>query len=215
MITTIVGIWLLSILIASTKAKTIVNNYKQDIIATYLAQEGIETIINLRNTNILKNKNYKNFCRLNQDYAQTCDDLNNPNRIKEWNYTITNWVLSWISNNLDIFDGIWSWDLNFALCLQDDERVHCSGNNNTRYWKFFRSIEWKWLFIKDVTTTWWVKIICDSANGWWTTTEWIDYNCAQWDDLHPMEFQFCSKVQYVWTKQWAKEICSIITNFFE
>ena len=72
----------------------------------------------------------------------------------------------------------------------------------------------KMIYIKDITFTWWIEIACQNAWAWWTS-EWQDYNCARWDDIHPMEFHFCSRVEYISTKADSIEICGILTNFFE
>ena len=215
MITVIVWVWLLSVVVVITKAKTTVNNTKQEVIATQLAKEWIEMVYQIRNTNVLKHINYKDYCRLNQNTEENCSDSTNTSRITTWNY-----ILSWLSlnpnwSNLDISDWIDTQDKDFSLCLNSWQREPCQwSDNQSKFWKFFRVIEWKWLYIKDVPFTWWLKISCSNPWAWWDV-EWIDYNCAQWDYVHPMEFQFCSRVEYVWTKADRVEICGILTNFFE
>lgn len=215
MITIIIWVWLLAIIVAITKAKTITNETKQNIIATQLAKEGIEMVYQIRNTNLLKHSDYKNYCRLNRDPTESCNSIINPYRLTESNYTLTWQSLKSTFDNLNLADWIDTWDKTFALCLNWWQWVSCEWlDNQTDFWKFFRVIEWKWLYIKDTNYTWWVKIICENS-WWWWTTEWIDYTCWPWTDLHPMEFQFCSRVEYTSTNNHSVEICGILTNFFE
>ena len=215
MITLIIGIWLLSIIVAITKAKTVTNQTKQSVIATQLAKEWIEMVYQIRNTNLLKHTNFKNYCWLNQNPKESCNSSTNPNRITKTNYILTWQLLKPNNDILDLSDWITPSDETFSLCLQSWQRISCqSAENQTDFGKFFRVIEGKWLYIKDVDLTWWIEIICNNA---WAggTTQWEDYNCAQWDDLHPMEFHFCSRVEYLSTKADSVEICGILTNFFD
>jgi len=218
MITIIVGVWLLSIVVAVTKAKTITNEIKQKTIATQLAKEGIEMIYQIRNSNLLQHPNYKDHCRLNTDFRENCDDSNHPDRMTEENYILMWQTITGTSETLDISDWISTWEKIFNLCLTWWQRISCPwSDNQTKYGKFFRTIEWDWLYIKDVNHTWWVKIVCNAWVGWWDAwPSWgIAYHCAEWDELRPMEYRFCSKVEYIWTKTWSVEICGVLTSFFD
>lgn len=215
MITVIIWIGLLTVVTSITKAKITVNSTKQEVIATQLAKEGIEMVYQIRNTNLLKHKNYKDYCRLDKDPAESCNNLTTPNRINTWNYILIWSALKHINNNLNISNWINTWDLEFSICLTWWQRISCQWQKNqSKFWKFFRTIESKWLYIKDVSHTWGLQIFCPNSSAWWTVED-EDYTCWPWDDHHPMEFQFCSRVEYLWTKTDSVEICGILTNFFD
>ncbi len=216
MITLIIGIWLLSIIIAITKAKTVTNQTKQSVIATQLAKEWIEMVYQIRNTNLLKHTNFKNYCWLNQNPKESCNSFNNPNRIIKSGYILTWQLLKPSANILDLSNWISNEDQTFSLCLQSWQRISCQwSENQTDFGKFFRVIEWKWLYIKDVNLTWWDEISCLNWSTEWTSTWWNYFTCWAPNDLHPMEFHFCSRVEYLSTKADSVEICGILTNFFD
>ncbi len=204
-ITIIVWVWLLSIVVAISKAKTVTNQIKQEVIATHLAKEWLEMVYQTRNSNLLQHPNYKNYCRLNINPTQTCDNLNHPDRLTDSSYIITGRILSWTNEELNISNGIDTWDKIFSLNLTWSKRIQDPNmeDNQTKYGKFFRTIEWKWLFLKNSTTTWWELISCSS---WWISL------CNSWN---AKEFRFCSRVEYIWTNTGSVEICWILTNFFE
>lgn len=205
MITIIVWVWLLSIVVAISKAKTVTNQIKQEVIAAQLAKEWLEMVYQTRNSNLLKHPNYKNYCRLNVNPNQNCDDSNNPNRLTVSSYIISDRLLSWINETLNIWDGISTWDQRFGLILTWWKWLQNwnTESKQTKYGKFFRTIEWKWLFLKNSTNTWWNLINCSS---------WSSAICHSWD---AKEFRFCSRVEYVWQNTGSVEICGVLTNFFE
>mgnify|MGYP006948914763 CR=1 FL=1 len=216
MITMIVGIWLLSIVVAVSKAKAITNQTKQEVIATQLAKEWIEMVYQIRNSNLLQHPNYKNFCWLNVNPNEICDDSNYPDRMTEKEYILSWQTLSWTTETLDIWDGMTTWEQIFNLCLTWWKRITCPWlDNQTRYGKFFRTIEWKWLYTKNHNLTGGLKIFCQNWSAWWDVWS-VAYSCGHDNaDLHPMEFHFCSRVEYIWTKTGSVEICGVLTNFFE
>jgi len=200
----VIWVWLLSIVIAVSNAKVSTNKTKQKVIATQLANEWIEMVYQIRNTNLLKYSNYKNYCRLDTNPNSTCNNSSNPNRITQQNYILIWQSLSWTTDELNIWNWIDTQDKAFSLCLTWWQRWACPWQNNqTKYWKFFRTIEWKWLFLKNSSNTWWDLINCTN----WSTTICND-NSAK-------EFHFCSRVEYIWTKTWNVEICGVLTNFFD
>lgn len=223
MITLIVGIGLLSIVVAISKAKVITNNTKQHIIATQLAREWVETIYQIRNTNLLKFPNHKDRCRLNTQKDSSCTgdgewtvwEVNK--RMTEWvNYILTEpWYISWTLQTLNILDWINTWEKIFNLCLSWWQRISCAWmENQTRYGKFLRTIEWKWVYLKNSATTWWELTHC-----LYYQQSWIPVPGGGWrscdDSERALEFRFCSRVEYIWTKTWSVEICWVLTNFFE
>jgi hypothetical protein len=74
---------------AISKAKSVTNQTKQSVIATQLAQEGIEMVYQIRNTNLLRHPNYKNHCRLNENPQELCDDSTTQNRMTEKSYILS------------------------------------------------------------------------------------------------------------------------------
>lgn len=204
-ITIIVGIWLVTVMLITQKVKISVNETKQNVIANQLAIEWIEKIYQIRNTNLLRHQDYLGPCRLAQDPFVTSCDGSSTTRLTELNYIIiTGWSLSWTSEILDISDWISTWEQIFNLCLEWWERISCPWSwNQTKYGKFYRSIEWKGLYLKNTNTTGGQKIYCNS---------WASENCYN-DDAK--EYRFCSKVQYISTKTWSVELCWVLTNFFD
>lgn len=201
-ITIVISIWLLSIVFAVSKAKMMTNGISQDIIANQLAKEWVEMVYQMRNTNLLQNNTQKELCRLNIDPYTSCDW--NQERMSTWSYILTSWnILSWVNLKLDLSWWV-QWNVMFAICLNEWKRYPCpEEDNQTKHWKFFRTIEWKGLFDKSNSTTWWIELNCTNWNQ-----EWCSGNIAK-------EYRFCSRVEYIWTNLKKAEICSIITNFFD
>jgi len=203
LITIVVWVWLLSIVFAISKFNSSTKITTQTIIANQLAKEWVEFVYQTRNTNFIKNSLSWNICRLNINTSESCNWDND--RFSTWNYILLSWnIFTWILDELTLSGWISTWDKKFALCLTWSKRVPCPGEeNHTKYWKYFRTIKWIWLYDKNESTTWWNLLSC---------TKWDDANC--WDDK-PKEYRFCITVFYVWEKIWKSEICTIMTNFFD
>jgi hypothetical protein len=106
--------------------------------------------------------------------------------------------LTWI----DLGDGIDTGDYSFSLCQQGGYWNPCSWQSlDTREGTYFRQITWRWLYLKDVPTSWWQQIPCRS----WTSS-------LCWSDT-PKEFRFCSKVVYMGEGTSEVQFCGVITNF--
>lgn len=190
-ITAVISIWLLSILFAINHLKIKNRQILEETIANQLVKEWVEMIYQIRNTNLLQSQNNTN-CRLQKNPYET---WNTNNSFLTWNYILSWLILSWINWNLDLSGWIDQTDKNFAICLTWNSRKSCPWQENTsKYWQYFRSIESKWLFQKDFNITWWTKTTNISSS-------------------EPKEFRFCSKVEYIWSKKWIVEICSIMTDF--
>ncbi len=137
----------------------------------------------------------------------------NDKRLSEWFYTITKATIagqeyftigSKYSTELNLDDWIQNSDLEFSLCEDNWKRTNCEWSEPTsKEWKFFRQIEWLWLYLKDRNETWWEWIIC---------TEWTWPHAECWTSA-AKEYRFCSKVSYIWQGQGTVELCSSITNF--
>jgi type II secretory pathway pseudopilin PulG len=210
----VISVGLLSVVVVLTNGMKYVQKTRQKVIALNLAREWMEAVYQIRDTNRTRRAGVKDTCRLKINpltddwWTQTCtDDL----RFTSWSYALqrlTTWwqwyfaltwpFLSWIT--LD--DGIDSGDLQFSLCQE-------SGYWDSCIWvlpltsegKYFRQIEWRWLYLKNVPITWWTEISCTwgMSSGCWTS--------------RAKEFRFCSKVMYVGDSTGEVEFCGVITNF--
>lgn len=215
----IISIWLFSVL---QVVKNIIRNtasIREKMIATSLAKEGIESVYQIRNFNLMLNQSDINrtACWLAID---PLDCINNTgtsawiqddiyilnttisNDVKYFYLTGNNWLITWI--NLE--DGISGQEKEFSLCLNTEWWNACdagySGFDN-KYWKFFRVIKGIWLYDKSDTEGWLKIENCDNASS--------DPTCTDWS---PKEFRFCSTVYYAWLTVGKSEFCGIITNFF-
>ncbi len=188
-----------------------VDRMRQEVIAINLAREWVEWVYNVRNTNRIKRAWVKDKCRLKVDPFSSNQNCWDDERMQKKNYIIDNktkawqqyYFLSWLSVTwLDIstYDA-WI-DDQYSLCYSWQVRTPCPGKMESRSeGRFFRSIEWKWLFLKDVKTDWW---------DFFTCTKWNDSWCS---DKRAKEFRFCSKVQYLKKYLWTIEFCATLNNF--
>ncbi|HKL44474.1 MAG TPA: type II secretion system protein [Candidatus Absconditabacterales bacterium] len=223
MITIIVGVGLLSIVVAISKAKTVTNQIKQEVIATQLAKEGIEMVYQTRNSNLLKHPNYKNYCRLNVNPNQSCNDSSeSPDRLTVSSYIISDRLLSGINETLNILDGINTGEQRFGLILTGGKWLQNGDTEpkQTKYGKFFRIIEGKGLYQKNYNThTGGIKITCGNRSHG-GETQGLEYECKGTGEQYSngpgaFEFRFCSRVEYIGQNTGSVEICGLITNFFE
>lgn len=159
-----------------------------------------------------------NDCRLATDYEKCINRRSLSTQldaiiINTWTYYIetnTNW-----KNTIKICNETWCdnpYNPKYAICLNSWVRTPCPEGHElwwdeSRYWKFFRVIEWKWLYdMSRRDRKWWQQIIDISltdrilCNGIWCETQ---------------EFRFCSRVYRAWWQDWEIEICSTMTNFIE
>ena len=228
MITLIIGIGLLSIVVAISKAKVITNNTKQHIIATQLAREWVEMVYQIRNTNLLKFPDYEDYCWLYTEWDNLCPSIITPTtdrNVWQINPRMTDWInyvlnaskhINWTLETLNISDWISTWEKIFNICLSWGQRISCPWlDNQTKYGKYYRTISINWLYRKNSTITWWVLTHC--LFNWQVASflDWTSTTCAIPTPPWPLEHRFCSRVEYIWTKTWSVEICWVLTNFFE
>ena len=179
---------------------------KQTVIATQLAQEWIEMVYQIRNTNLLKYSFARNNARLKINPYEFLWEWSDEERIHTESYVLSWKILIKVDDPLNIGDWIDDYDKEFNLCLTWWQRISCPWlDNQTNYGKFFRTIEWKWLYTKFSSSTWWELITCQEAWWFWSICH----------DKTAKEFRFCSRVEYIWTKTWNIEICGVLTNFFD
>lgn len=187
---------------------------RQNVVAINLAREGVEWVFNVRDTNWLRWSGRREECWLNEDPLSTDSECLQEPWIWSWSYVLVSWYsadwqyynyLSWMNDaNLDISWWFTDEDWLFALCQDDDRNFwySCPSESNvTPEWRFYRSIEVKWLYDK----TDWDPIECDSWN------DYFDGDYCWWSEAK--ELRFCSIVEYMWRWEWRVELCSSITNF--
>lgn len=198
--TIIISVWLLAVITTLNSWIWQVQKLNQRTIATYLAKEWIEAVYNIKETNktLWKYRLQLDSFDENAKYLSGNWNYYLSSKIISWqSYFVLNWVEEWLNLSGWINTG----DLNFSLCEFSWTRQACPWEQpQSSQWKFFRSLEWKWLFLKDSTETWWKLIDCQQSN---------DPNC---EDNFPKEFRFCSRVEYIGKPNWNVEFCGIITN---
>ena len=221
--------WLVSIFQAANRAKMTSERVTQTIIANQLATEWVEILYQFRNTNFLRHQerdiswktkqeqkeNPRNWnkCRLALDYnnnAQkdsTCNTL-----LLTWYYYITT-DSSWkneivkcynpnceenIASATGIIDDV------YAICLTGWIRTSCTGWHEawwdqSKYWKFYRTIRSIWIYDMASDETWGILIP----------------NLEDAEKADAQEYRFCSVVARRGWQNWEIEICSTMTNFVE
>ena len=74
--------------------------------------------------------------------------------------------------------------------------------DQSRYWKFYRMIEWLWVYDMSENEIWWRYLESEFCNP-----------------QNAQEYRFCSRVAREWgwgySQWWEVEICSTMTNFAE
>lgn len=209
----IISVGLMSVITVLTNGMKYVQKTRQKVIAINLAREWMEAVYQMRDTNRMRRAWVKDACRLKinplvDEWTPSCTgDL--------W-FTTGFYMLQRLSTQgqeyfaltgesywqwIDLGDGLDTHDYNFALCQQSGYWNACPSRTwTTSEGKYFRQIQWLWLYLKDINTTWWVQISC--------TWSWLD--C--WTNK-PKEFRFCSKVVYVGESTGEVQFCGVITNF--
>jgi len=105
-------------------------------------------------------------------------------------------------NEINLGNGVDSGDYNFSLCQQSGYRDACIWQQAaTSEGKYFREIQWLWLYLKDVNITWWQLKTC---------TWWMSFDC--WNN-RAKEFRFCSRVVYIGDGTGEVKLCWVMTNF--
>lgn len=206
-ISILISAWLFTISDAITHAKLVNQRVNQSIIANQLSTEWVELVYQLRNTNFLKyyywtdhEKSKLNSCRLALNDFSTCDGYSEQ-IMSSWYYYIS-------SNNNQKIQTCNSENCSeiiqdqYAVCLNSGVRVPCPlwhsvWNDESKYWRFYRMIEWKWIYDMSQDTTWW-QITQDNISN-----------------IDTQEYRFCSRVARIWGQDWEIEICSTMTNFAE
>ena len=144
-----------------------------------------------------------NKCRLALDYQNCISKTNYTWIFNTWFYYIStdNWINTISKCEWDNCDD--PYNEKYAICLNSGARTPCNEWHEnwwdeSHYWKFFRYIEWKWVYNMASDTTWWDLLSISQLS--WTTAQ---------------EYRFCSYVTRIWWQGWSVEICSTMTNFID
>ena len=207
----VISVGLLSVVVVLTNGMKYVQKTRQKVVALNLAREGMEAFYQIRDTNRTRWAWVKDQCRLKQDplideWNPRCVD---DTRISSGSYVLQRlmtWgqqyfalypMQTWIDLRYGLETNSW-----FSLCQQSGYRDSCMGQLPiASEWRYFREIEWLWLYLKDESMTWWIALLC---------TWWLSPGCG---DFKAKEFRFCSRVVYVGDGTWEVKLCGVVTNF--
>lgn len=228
--TLLIWIWLTSIINVLQYATRLTNSSKSEVVAINLAREWIETVFNIRDSNRKMFSSKKDQCRLSRlpDYTNaSCENLSRLHNQVWWQYyylkspfkniTYFTWehILMPTSGALSVVENRWNdtWiSSGYRMCFFESSgadsayRDTCNSATNgqfdTKYGRYRRSIEIKWLYLKS-----WIP-------------GWTPLNCTRWSDAWcgtstAKELRFCSRVDYYFDIARRVELCSAITNFEE
>ena len=208
----VISVGLLSVLVVLTDGMKYVQKTRQKVVALNLAREWMEAIYQIRDTNRTRRSWTKDSCWLkinpliDEWYPGCSDDA----RFTSGFYPLQRLVAWWqeyfaltgpLLTGIDLSKGIESnsW---FSLCQQSWYRNSCIyQSSSTSEGKYFREIEWLWLYLKDIATTWGMELSC---------TWGINIDCGT---SRPKEFRFCSRVVYLGDSTGDVKLCGVMTNF--
>lgn len=168
-----------------------------------------------------KNVKILNSCRLAYNFKDCFDKIKDECENGAWivdedNYIIWEWFYYianswWINVIKKCVDSNWWFNITncsnitdniYAICLNSWSWVPCNSWHSiwfdeSTYGKFYRRIEWTWIYDMSIDTEWWEKIDSDLC-----------------EPKEAQEYRFCSRVvRGNW--EWEAEICSTMTNFAE
>jgi hypothetical protein len=211
------AIWLITVLVAVRDSGTFIQKIRKKIIAVNLAREGMEQMINIRNTNRQRYAWEKGVTRLkvNPGVNENTSSLTDDRWFLTGNYIIlTNTYdgqqffyasgINPASGNLQFDITKWTnytGNLLYSLCESGGAWKACPGQKpKSKEGFFFRRIVGKGLYKKDVATPWGIFLNCPNGAG----------SCG---DESAKEYRFCSIVEY--DGPGKVELCSVLTNFKE
>ncbi len=227
----IISIGLMSVVYYVQNTLRQVHHSNQRIIAMNLAKEGIESMYYARNQRILQHPwtdlgtngggkeltdtSDRSRCRLALN-SENCITqkriLDKGNYSMDFSQTTNGKVnINFTQQQNDINFQEWVFETNkpYALYLSGNERSSDPGDktdNLTRYGRFFRKIEGKGIFTKNLENWNITKINCNGI---------YDYHENCYNNT-PKEYHFCSVVKYIGAGVPPSEVkfCAIMTNFF-
>jgi len=219
----LLSVGLAGVISALQKWLSFIQQTREQVLAINLAREGIEQLFVVRDSNRRSWAGKKEACWLKIDPLSLqegnpviCDD---DAWMQSGNYILLTWVIGGqqyfvLSGGnlpiLDPMDGLDSLEFVYALCIVDGYWTACPGfTGTTTQGRYFRQIQGKWLFRKDVAVLGWEQIFCDNGAD---IDDGFGDECA---DDRAKEFRFCSRVAYVGQTRGVVELCSVVTNYAE
>jgi len=215
----LISVGLTGILYALNRGLWFVQQSRETVLAINMAREWMEQIFHIRDTNWRRREWIKSDCRLKTDPlddSQSWAGCWNDDWIKKWNYIILEkelntqkyFIASWQNTWLSLSDWLDESDLKYSLCETNWKRSPCPWSKATsKEWQYFRVLEVKWLYRKDVEN--WPEIDCDNWND---TDDWNSNLCWDWG---AKELQFCVRIEYIGKRKSEVELCSMLTNFYK
>lgn len=218
----IISVGLLSVVVVLTNGMKYVQKTRQKVVALNLAREWMEAVYQLRDTNRTRRAWVKDECWLKinpllDDYEPFVSTT--PSCINDIRFTSGSYVLQRLTTGGQEYfalTGPWS-PINisslvttdttkFSLCQQSGYWNSCMWEvSSTSEWRYYREIEWLWLYLKNVSSYTWNEIVCT----WWNIPWW---NPGCWTRV-AKEFRFCSRVVYIGDGTGEVKLCGVITNF--
>lgn len=200
-----------------------VQKTRQKVVALNLAREWMEAVYQIRDTNRTRRAGVKDACWLKinplvddyEPFIWTTPSCTNDIRFTSGSYVLQRLTtggqeylaLTGPWSPIDISSFLTTDTTKFSLCQQSGYWDSCMWEvSSTSEGKYFREIEWLWLYLKDVSLAWWSWIVCT----WWTTDYETDTSCS---NNTAKEFRFCSRVVYIGDGTGEVKLCGVITNF--
>lgn len=218
----IVSVGLLSVVVVLTNGMKYVQKTRQKVVALNLAREWMEAVYQIRDTNRTRRAGVKDACWLKinplvddyEPFIWTTPSCINDIRFTSGSYVLQRLATWWQEyfaltgpwSPIDISSLVVADYTKFSLCQESGYRNSCMGRTwTTSEGKYYREIEWLWLYLKNVSTNTWNELVCT----WWNLP-WGDPAC--WTRV-AKEFRFCSRVVYIGDGTGEVKLCGVITNF--
>ena len=206
-VTVIISTWMMGMISVINYGNRFSERTRSQTVATNLARQWIEWVLNIRDTNWKRRSGRRDECWLLENPSLDGSGCEEKAWMQSGSYIINlTWTakwqkyhyLSWVDEALNISNWIGTSDRKYALCHNDKWEPCPWDDNPTPEGRFFREIDVKWLYDKNEGTPN-DSLECDNWNECW--------------DSRAKELRFCSRVEFEWSSSWQTELCSIITNF--
>lgn len=212
----VISVGLLSVVVVLTNGMKYVQKTRQRVVALNLAREWMEAVYQIRDTNRTRRAGVKDACRLKINPLVDDNTWSTTTCTDDFRFTTGSYVLqrlmtwgqeyfaltgpsAWITFSSPVDTDIL---YRYSLCQQSGYWDSCMWTlPSTSEGKYFREIEWLWLYLKDVPISWWTEIAC---------TWWLSPGC--WTGS-AKEFRFCSRVVYIGDSTGEVKLCGVMTNF--
>ncbi len=207
LIVVIVSIGIVTVVTGLNSGNKYLQKSREKIIAINLAREGVEQMINIRDSNRRKNAGRKEETRLRTNPIKDVD-----NRFSSGSYILlpqTSGGQQYFYGtgplmDFDINQGSSTGNLQYALCQTTGSWQACPGSMPISVeGKFFRRVRGIGLYEKATATNWGDFMDCKTSTD-------LGSSCK---DSTAKEYRFCVIVDYIGNIVGKIELCSVITNF--